>query len=118
MRHEHTHATTNRCSFGLDVLVSRRNFKRLGLAPQGLVYKSTNIHFYNVCLDKLSLLLYKESELISQALRDTASYLLNKMAEAQFINENDPNDYPIVKRFGNTNYKLRWRQQTVKNAGH
>jgi len=50
---------------------------------------------------KLSLLFYKESELISQVLRDTASYLLNNIAEAQFNNKNDQNDYSIVKRFGN-----------------
>ena len=28
------------------------------------------------------------------------------MAEAQFNNENDQNDYPMVIRFGYTNYKV------------
>jgi len=39
------------------------------------------------------------------------------MAEAQFNNGNDQNDYPVVIRSGYTNYKRRWRQQTVKNGG-
>jgi len=34
------------------------------------------------------------------------------------MENNDQNDYPIVIRFGYTNYKRRWSQQTVKNAGH
>jgi len=46
-----------------------------------------------------------------------SSYLLNKMAEVQYNNGNDQNDYSIVIRFGYTNYKWRWRQQTVKMQG-
>jgi hypothetical protein len=87
---------------------------RLGLAPQGLVYKSTNIHFFTVFLETLTRpvlpglfdlsntfrtlegivsTFYWYNEICFTSLWSitsiTSSHLLNKTAEAQFNNEND-----------------------------